>query len=289
MVSAPPKTEVIVCVHNSPQDVELCLKSLRDTLRAQDRAIVVDDGSDDETRIICEEITSSCADKFTLIRRSEGSGFCRAANAGLRASRADMVILLNSDTIVCGDWIARMEACMQANWQIGIVGPLSNAGGWQSVPQLPTKERPANPISADAASLLKFHRYASVYKQNFPYPLVEQINGFCMGLSREVIEKVGYFDEVAFPMGYGEESDLTFRALDAGFLCAVATDCFVYHAKTKSYSSEDKEKFNQSGQVQLKARHGVERVQIAVKNTHQNPILAAIREDAADYFRRQGW
>ncbi|MEM7668439.1 MAG: glycosyltransferase, partial [Pseudomonadota bacterium] len=201
--------DVVVCVHNSPDDVRHCLTSVRDTLVSGDRLIIVDDGSDDETRHLCKEIAASASDRIDLIRRPEGSGFCKAANAGMRETKADIVVVLNSDTIVVGDWLDRMAACMNANWQIGIVGPLSNAGGWQSIPDLPNGTRHCNAMAHDLATLSSAHHHCSRYAEQFDYPFVEQINGFCIGLSRAVLDTVGLFDEDAFPMGYGEENDLT--------------------------------------------------------------------------------
>ena len=282
-----PAVEVVVCVHNAPQDVERCLGSVVGTLRAGDRLIVVDDGSEDETRLICERFAE--AGNVDLIRRPEGSGFCRAANAGLRTTRADMVIVLNSDTVVTGSWIDRLETCMAANWQIGIVGPLSNAGGWQSLPFL-ANTKDSRDLSGDSDVLLgEISDYVAGMADVYPYPFVEQINGFCFAISREVIETIGLFDEERFPMGYGEESDFTLRALDAGFLCAVAVDCFVYHAKTKSYSSEQRTKLNEDGQRNLNLLYGQSRIHQSVINTRTNPILRAIRNQATIDFSDRGW
>lgn len=281
--------DIVVCVHNSPEDVQLCLSTARDTLRTGDRLIIIDDGSADETRLICEEIAASAPSRVKLIRRATGSGFCKAANAGLRETTAEIVIVLNSDTIVVGDWIDRIVNCMFANWQIGIVGPLSNAGGWQSIPKLPTREAPSNIMHDDLSTISDVHTYCHGFGDRFDYPIVEQINGFCMALSRSLLDTVGMFDEERFPMGYGEENDLTFRALDAGFLCAVAIDCFVYHAKTKSYSSEAKEKYNEAGQAQLHGLYTMDRVRGSVTTTHRHVTLSAIRADAEATFSKNDW
>lgn len=283
----PPAVEVVVCVHNAPRDVERCLGSVSQTLRASDRLIVVDDGSEDETRLICERFAE--ADNVRLLRRPQGSGFCRAANAGLRETRADMVVVLNSDTVVTHQWLDRLEACMKSNWQVGIVGPLSNAGGWQSLPFL-ANTRDYRDLANDSDGLLNdISEYVSAFEGLYAYPFVEQINGFCFGISREVVDTIGLFDEERFPMGYGEESDFTLRALDAGFLCAIALDCFVYHAKTKSYSSTQRQKYNDDGQRKLGELYGFDRVRQSVINTKLHPTLRAIRKQAAADFAERRW
>lgn len=282
-----PAADVVVPVYNSPEDVRLCLEALARATGPQDRVIVVDDGSADETRRICE---AAAARQCTLlIRRDEASGFAKAANAGLREAKAPLVVLLNSDTIVTGDWLDRLAACLAANSQIGLAGPLSNAGGWQSVPDYLTGGPPNNAIRHDPETLGAIATLCAGFRPRFPYPVVEQLNGFCLALKREVLETVGFFDEEAFPKGYGEEVDLCFRAQDAGFLCAVAIDCFVYHAKSKSYASEARERLIREGRAVNDRRHGPRRVHGAVKGTQGNPILAAIRSEVRSTFVSNGW
>ena len=49
------------------------------------------------------------------------------------------------------------------------------------------------------------------------YPAVPLLNGFCTLIRRAVFERAGLYDEDAFPIGYGEETDLCLRAAKAGF------------------------------------------------------------------------
>jgi GT2 family glycosyltransferase len=282
-----PAADIVVPVHNSPEDVRTCLGAAAATMGAGDRLIIVDDGSADETRRLCEEATTRA--RTLLIRRAEGSGFARAVNAGLRETKAPVVVLLNSDTIVTEGWLDRLSACLHANSQIGLAGPLSNAGGWQSVPDYLTGGPPNNAILHDPATLSAIATWCAGFRERFPWPVVEQLNGFCLALKREVLETVGPLDEAAFPQGYGEEIDLCFRAQDAGFLCAVAIDCFVYHAKSKSYTSDARERLIREGRAVNDRRHGAQRVRGAVKGTQANPILATIRAEAREEFRTNGW
>ncbi len=281
--------DVVVCVHNSPEDVSNCLNSVLPTLGSADRLIVVDDGSDDTTRLICEDIDKRGGEAVLLIRRQKGSGFCKAANAGLAETSAEMVIVLNSDTIVAADWIDRMSRCMTSYRDVGIVGPLSNAGGWQTIPTYGNDGPPNVRLKNDGEHTAQIQDYCSKFCEAFDYPFVEQINGFCFGVSREVLDVVGVFDEFHFPMGYGEENDLVFRSLDAGFLCAIAIDCFVYHAKTKSYTSDQRKKYAAAGQAALYELHSEQRVKEAVLSTQNHPILKKIRNESSSAFAEMGW
>ncbi len=278
-----------MCVHNSFEDVKLCLTSVLNTLSADDRMIIVDDGSDTETKDLCEAVKAGNEDCVILIRHEKGNGFCKAANVGMRRSNHETIILLNSDTIVVGDWIDRLHACLNVNVRVGIAGPLSNAGGWQSIPYLPGPNAAPNIVKSDFDTLGEINAFCADFASQFNYPVVDQVNGFCLALKKSVLDTVGYFDEIRFPQGYGEENDLNLRAQEAGFLCAVAVDCFVYHAKTKSYSSEQRLRLSANGQAQLHELYGPQRIKDAVHGTQRNPVLVEVRKMAMDMFETKAW
>lgn len=279
--------DVVVPVHNSPSDVLACLSSIVPTLAENDRLIIVDDGSDFETRDICQDFQAKYRNVL-LIRREKGSGFCRAANAGLRESNRDVVILMNSDTIAISGWIEMICQCMDSNRQIGLVGPLSNFGGWQSIPDFRDPRIGAS-VNSGLSTLRDINNWCANLTSRFPYPLTLQLNGFCLAICRDVLDSIGFLDEVSFPMGYGEEVDFVLRAQDAGFLCAVAIDCFIFHAKTKSYKQEDRIKYVKAGREVIDRRFGARRVQCAVESTQEHPILSEIRSEAWVVFNRNGW
>lgn len=282
--------DILVCVHNSIDDVRTCLESVVKTMGPKDRVIIVDDGSQPPTQALCEEVAARLGTtKSLLIRHELAKGFCQAANAGAKQSSHDICIFLNSDTIVNGDWIDRLSACMDQQGDIGLAGPLSNSGGWQSIPLLPKKTgKGMFTMSNNPSHLAKVDNYCRRHKVDGAI-LVEQLNGFCLAVKQEVFATIGYFDEAAFPRGYGEESDFLVRALDAGFKAAVASDCFVYHAKTKSYGASERARLVKVGRVELERKHGADRILSAVHQTRCHPALLKIRRRAILDFIVRGW
>lgn len=281
--------DILVCVHNSIDDVRACLDSVVRTMGPKDRLIIVDDGSHSPTQALCEEVAARLGTtKCLLIRHEEAKGFSKAANAGAKQSRQDICIFLNSDTIVNGDWIDRLSACMEQQSDIGLAGPLSNSGGWQSIPLLPKYGKNIFSVSNNLNHIANIDNYC--FKHKFDgLILVEQLNGFCLTVKQEVFATIGYFDEAAFPRGYGEESDFLLRALGAGFKAAVASDCFVYHAKTKSYGASERKRLVKLGRVELDRKHGADRVQSAVLQARSHPALQKIRRRAFRDFILRGW
>jgi GT2 family glycosyltransferase len=282
-----PSVDVIVCVHNSLDDVVLCLDSVALSLGPGQRLVIVDDGSDEPTARHCREFAARHPGSH-LIRRPTGSGFTRAANAGLAESEADYRILLNSDVIVSRLWLEKILRCGESLPDVGIIGPMSNAASWQSIPKTNDERGLAvNPLPP-GAGVDDVDAQCAQWAQGLPYPRVPLLNGFCFAIKGQVIAAIGALDEKQFPLGYGEENDFCFRAADAGFGLAVATDTYVYHAKSKSYSPERRAELAKIGAAALRARYGKIRIERAVSSMKQHPILVEMRRKAEEYYALQG-
>lgn len=287
---SPISVEVVVCVHNSPDDVQKCLSSVAKGLGERRNLTIVDDGSDAPTAKVCSDVATQNPNTTRLIRRPTGSGFCRAANAGLRETTADFVVILNSDTIVAGDWMDRLVNCAEQKPEIGVVGPLSNAASWQSIPETLAADGSlaVNAIPDDPRIIEQIHEACAALSEDYDFPVTELVNGFCFGVKRSVIDAIGVFDEELFPNGYGEENDYCFRATDVGFVCSIAIDTFVFHAKAKSYGDERRKRLSAAGTKALISRYGQTRIRRAIRNMQRDPALTAIRSDSAKLFRTLG-
>lgn len=227
--------DIVVCVHNAPQDVRRCLDSVLACTAQPYRIVIVDDGSAAETR----DLLAAFAQEHgaSLIRHDAAKGYTFAANAGLRAAEAPWVVLLNSDTIVTPGWLDRMVAHGRRDDRVGLVGPLSNTASWQSVPRLERNGDWAEnrlPGDVDIAAMGALAAAAST-GESIPLPF---LNGFCLMLRADMLAEVGLFDEETFGAGYGEENDLCIRARNAGWKLVCAPDAYVFHAQSRSYSHD---------------------------------------------------
>ena len=63
---------------------------------------------------------------------------------------------------------------------------------------------------------------------------VTRLVGFCLLISREVIDAVGQLDE-RFGIGCFEDDDYCFRAVKAGFRAVIAGDAFVHHFGSRTF------------------------------------------------------
>lgn len=277
--------DIVVCVHNALTDVQACFASLAaaKSMRAH-RLIIVDDGSDEETEEFLKSFVN--ATTWASLHRNETSlGYTKAANQGLAISTADLVVVLNSDTIVTDFWADKLADAVFSTPGAGIVGPLSNAASYQSIPshqrsgtQTAINVLPPNVTPED------MNRLCETWTTNGILPRVPLVHGFCFGITRDTINRIGTFDEDRFPRGYGEENDYCFRAVDAGIGLVVASHTYVYHAKSKSFRDEERVKLMKAGSCAFRERHGTSRVKRATQSMDKNPLLCAFREKAADLY-----
>ncbi len=270
--------DIIIPVHNAIEDVKECLKSVDRTLLKTHRIILVDDGSDNETKSFLENFCSSRESYVTLIRHDKAKAYTKAANAGLKASSADYVILLNSDTVVCDNWILKLIHCAESSENIGVVGPLSNAASWQSVPNIKEKDGsysvnplPEGMLVKDVDALCQKYSLSE-------FPRVQLVNGFCFCIKRSVIKQVGLLDEDSYPKGYNEENDYCFRVSDAGFDLSIATHTYVYHSKSKSYTPKKRIELCEESRKVFEKTYGIDRINRATSSVRMNPFINKIRE-----------
>lgn len=266
--------DVVVCVHNALSDVKRCLESVVSLTNDPYSLILVDDGSDDETKAYLNSFARSHGAR--LIRNEQARGYTFAANQGLHSTQGNYVVLLNSDTVVTDGWLDRMIACAESDRSIGLVGPLSNAATWQSIPEIIANgEFAENKLSGDT-TVADMGRLVAQYSARL-HPRVPFLNGFCLMIKRDLIEQIGYFDEAAFGRGYGEENDYGLRAQQAGWQLAVAEDAYVYHAQSRSYSHERRKELCEHAGKALSKKHGQDVVQRGSAICRYDRVLEGIR------------
>jgi GT2 family glycosyltransferase len=275
------RIDIVICVHNALGVVRQCLESVRRARRSDhQRLIIIDDGSEETTARYLADFASG-ESWVELHRCDDARGYTLAANQGLAASTGELVILLNSDTIVTDGWAEKLADAVFSTPGAGIVGPMSNAASHQSIP----KHRGSNTQTAinelpHGVTAEDMNRYCEQWTVAGLLPRVPLIHGFCFGVTREVIERLGLFDHNRFPGGYGEENDYCFRAADAGFSLVVATHTYIWHAKSESYRDSERVTLMKVAAETFRSLHGRPRIERAVRTMQENPILAQLRQNA---------
>jgi GT2 family glycosyltransferase len=91
----PPQLSIVIVSYNARRDLEACLASLAaHPPQASHEIIVVDNASTDGSAEAAE------AAGVPLVRESENKGFAAGNNTGIKRTSGELILLLNSDTIV---------------------------------------------------------------------------------------------------------------------------------------------------------------------------------------------
>ncbi len=212
---------LIVPVFNAFEYLRSCLESITRTVPDDTRIILIDDASTDtRVRPLLEVWARQASTQCELVVHEQNMGFVATANHGMRLSEAD-VVLLNSDTVVCGDWLSRLQTCLSSDPTIATATPWSNNGEIVSLPRFCHNNPPPEQAGTVAAVIAACHRPV--------YPEIPTAVGFCMAISATAIRRVGSFDEETFGRGYGEENDFCQRAIKVGLRNVVCDDAFIVH------------------------------------------------------------
>ena len=281
----PNSVEIIMPVYNALQDVKSCIEALYKNRQHPFKLIVIDDCSEELTQNYLKYASKHY--NFTLLRNNTNLRFTETVNRGLKLTKAEFVVLLNSDTVVTEGWLEKMIACFRSDESIGIVGPLSNAASWQSIPLRDDPKNKGWMVNQipEGYSVEEMGQLVEVLSKK-QYPKVPSANGFCYVIKRNLIEAIGILDTEAFPTGYGgEEDDYSIRAIDAGFSIAIADDTYVYHAKSKSYTHEIIKVLTVGGRKALDTKHGEARIQALIDNWKNESLLPKIARNVQNYMQ----
>ena len=109
---------VVIVSYNAQDDLARCLDSLLAAPPAVEHAIVVvDNASSDGSRDVVAARPS-----VRLLALPENLGFARANNAAIRSTSGDLILLLNSDTIVPAGAVDRLVAVLDS-FDLAAAGP----------------------------------------------------------------------------------------------------------------------------------------------------------------------
>lgn len=275
--------DVVVPVFEAREHVEQCLASVLRHARGDWRLVIIDDASRDPALLDSLDRLAARNDRVSVLRNDENQGFVVSANRGLTNAGGRDVVLLNSDTIVTRGFLQKLAACAYADDQTGIVSPLTNNGTVCSVPRFMEENEIPLSLSADQFAVL----VERASRRRRP-DLVTAV-GFCMYVRSDVIERIGIFDEVNFPRGYGEENDYSERAVAAGFRVRLCDDLFVAHVGRASFGTEGDEREDAHNDIMGRMHPTYhDRVQQFIR---ENPLaeLHADLQRELDGFERAGF
>lgn len=101
-----PLVSVLIAAYNVEDSLETCLNSAISQTYRNLEIIVVDDGSQDSTPVLCNRL-AECDGRITIVHQVNG-GLSSARNAGLSRATGEYVIFIDSDDVMLPDQIERL-------------------------------------------------------------------------------------------------------------------------------------------------------------------------------------
>ncbi len=212
---------VILLNWNAAADTIRCLQAIGQWPHLQPVIIVVDNASADGSA----EKIAAIAPHVHLIRNTANLGFAGGNNRGIQAALAlgnAPILLLNNDAQMEEQDVLQLLETLEANPQIGLIGPLLFDGE--------NRERLLAAGSTDPALHHQSHNHR--LPSGGPVHRVECIPGTALLIRAEVFRLVGLLEEAYF---FGSEvADFCLLAARHGYQNAIDTRARAYHTLERS-------------------------------------------------------
>lgn len=104
---------VIVPVYNAEKYIETCIKSIMDQTFKDIEIIIINDGSNDKSWSICERLANK--DKRIKMYSIENNGVSNARNLGIRYSKGDRILFVDSDDYLSNNIVENLYNSMIFN------------------------------------------------------------------------------------------------------------------------------------------------------------------------------
>lgn len=204
---------VIIPVFNGEETIENCIRSVKNQSITPEEIVVVDDCSYDSTHEKLQKISG-----IKIISHEKNKGVSSARNSGFRASSGNIVVFIDSDTVLEENFLEILVEKFESRHDVSAIG-----GEEYTV----TKTGYAN-------------RFRSLYlsnKFNFKTDTETRVLfGIAMAFRRECLLDIGLFDESFVPTG-GEDVDICLRIYNARYKLLYVPNLKVYHYRNDSVKS----------------------------------------------------
>lgn len=231
-----PRLAIIIVNFNAREHVENCLASLADAPPATPhQVVVVDNASSDGSAAAIRRRWPA----VTVHEEPENRGFAAANNAGIRATRSELILLLNNDTLVPAGAVDALVARLDAHPSAAVAGPrLIDAGGKPELsfgPMIsPLGELRQKTITALYRRGVR-PAAAWVGRATGREHEVDWVSGACLLVRRSAAEAVGLLDERFFL--YTEDVDFCAAIRGRGHRVLFSPAAEVVHLRGRSRAS----------------------------------------------------
>jgi GT2 family glycosyltransferase len=227
---------IIIVNYNVKYFLAQCLYALQKAITGiETEVIVIDNNSTDESVAYLQPQFP----QVSFIANKENTGYAKASNQGWKMATGEHVLFLNPDTLVSEDCLQKSLAVLQEQALVGALGIRMIDGSGKFLPEskrgFPTAAASFYKLSGLTSLFPHSKTIAKYYLGHLPEKEnneIEVISGAYLLVRKALLEKTGGFDENFFM--YGEDIDLSYRILQAGYTNYYLADSTIIHFKGES-------------------------------------------------------
>jgi GT2 family glycosyltransferase len=212
-----PEVSIVIVNWNGKQYLKDCLRTVFNQKYPDYEMIFVDNASIDGS----VEYVKEKFPKAKIIINKENLGFAEGNNIGIRASKGKYVVALNNDTTVEPHWLEELIKAAERDEKIGIC---ASKILWMDKPN----------IIYSTGFILKYGCVIGdrghLEEDRNQYEKLQEVFGACACSAlyrKDMLNEIGCFDETYF--AYHEDSDLSWRAHNAGWKAVYVPTSICYH------------------------------------------------------------
>ena len=230
------KYSFIIPVYNRPDEIDELLESLTRQAFDDFEVIIVEDGSANPCREVCEKYH----DKLTLkYFYKENSGPGQSRNYGAERATGDYLIILDSDVVLPDGYLQAVDEELTLN-------PCEAFGGADASHPSFTPVQKAISYSMTSFFTTGGIRGGKKKLDKF-YP-----RSYNMGIRRNIYSHLGGFSKMRF----GEDIDFSYRIVEAGCKCRLFPDAWVWHKRRTDLRKFFRQVYNSGiARINLEKRH----------------------------------
>ena len=250
------RISVVIVNYNGKHHLKGCLDSLyqNDTEHFFIDVIVVDNCSTDHS----VEFIKKSYQQVRIIS-NEMNNYVKALNLGISHANADIIVLLNNDTVVHKNWISGLAAIMKRHPEAGVIQSKILFSDGQTL----------NSVGVEEIEHFYFRDIGFGEKDIGQYESVKEIEFFSGGsvaIRRECLEQVGYFDE-NFIMFF-EDIDYSIRCKEKGWKIYYCPKSVVHHKYHGTATSALSDYLCNRNRFLCLAKHKPSSLSLGIKTSH---------------------
>lgn len=195
--------------------------------------IVVDNSSDKNQQCMYKN------EQVKILPDIDNHGFGHACNVGAKASKGELLLFLNSDTLINDNSLMKCVQYMKNNQSIGVLGArillrdgTLDHGCKRGFPTPSAAFYYYAGLDKKYPASRKFGAYRQTFLCETETNEVDSVSGAFLMVSKELFENINGFDEAFFM--YGEDLDLCYRVKEKGYKIIYYPEAVITHLKGQS-------------------------------------------------------